>query len=501
MGVLLVACSESDIDMASDITTMEEALQESEYAISLNATGDEIPVESRAAINANSYGAFTTNFNDTLGILALAVGTTPSFKGDVWSADLSWSTVDSKTGMMSGKPSNELCVYLNNDSAWVKYSNTQQTRSEIQFIQSGGRQSARYYPLGSFYRYNFYAYSPRVKTHNLYYEANRVTAFFTNLDGTQDVMQAYATPESGVPNREYAWSANYYRYSNQRDRYTDERVDTYNPSLHFSHKMMQLMFNITAGGLPIESYDENFTYIPDYMKSYDEAYNTRVMSISILNIPDTVQMIVADRNNPYTQGYITYSKSRTKQYFLREYKARRAITGQVTILPDSVMTPTCPQPYAPYNVDEQGKQIKDYLNKPRVTKLGCPADNQSLREGIILPVLTEEDRINNPYQLQIVLEYPAYSNNFYTLKQPILLESDPEKTFEQGHSYEMTLKIYGPQTVEQSAQKVQWVTVSQQDIWKYVGDKEGNNYKYITIPEEEEEENERNNGDPITQVN
>ncbi len=454
-SLALHGCSDDVLDSTRGMT-LEEAMQPSEYEVQLSAAAD--GMTSKAAINSNADGSFETNSNDTLGIMMLATGVTPNYKSvdSSWQTDCSWWNADDEYH----RASSELMVCMNNSWARVVYDDETLTGSRIQLF------SGKHYPLGSTHKYNFYAYGPLIPDKDLYFEADRVLANFAHLDGTKDMIYAYAVPGAKDALYDYAWSADYFRYKMRRTD-GDNRQEIYNPVLAFKHKMMQLMFKMTAGGLPLSQATAT-------KRSYDEAYNTRLMAVSILNVPDTVTMVLADRNNEAANGTLTYSeKNRNKQYFLREYKKITAHTGQVMIRPDSVLTPVCPTPkYQQYkDAAAEGEYLRNKYNVPDVTLLGCPADNPSLRQGIILPVLNENDRLNNPYYLQVVLEYPAYSGKYYYCS-PIRLDSDEKKIFEAGCSYEITLKIYGPNTVEASASKVDWTTVSEEDLWKYIGTKE-----------------------------
>ena len=454
-GMALCACSDDVLDSGSSGKILDEALQPSEYEVQLSAAAEGLV--SKAAINSDADGSFETNSNDTLGIVMLAMGVTPYYKAvdSNWQADCSWWN----SGDEKHRAASALMVCMNNEWARVVRDKESLTGSKISLF------SGKHYPLGSTHKYNFYAYAPLVPDDDLYFETDRVLVNFGRLDGTKDMIYAYAAPKASDELYEYAWSADYFRYKMRRTD-EDNRQEIYNPVLSFKHKMMQLMFKITAGGLPVSEPDPT-------ERSYEEAYNTRVMAVSILNVPDTVTMVLADRNNPSNNGTLTYStENRTKQYFLRQYKKIIAHTGQESIRPDSVLVPVCPTPKYQEYIDAaaEGEYLRNEYNVPDTTLLGCPEDNPELRQGIILPVLSEDDRLNNPYYLQVVLEYPAYSGKYYYCT-PIRLDSDEKKVFEPGCSYEMTLKIYGPNTVEASAKKIDWITVSEEDLWKYIGTK------------------------------
>ena len=458
MAVVLAACSDSALETADG---MQATDGEERYPISLSASGSSMEI-SKAAINSNPNGSFRfENTKDTMGVLMLATGLTPLYKtqggdGSNWPADVSWSN----SGDSLNGPASEIVAVLANAPAQVIYSNDSKTGSVIDFFGS-----AELYPLGSMHKYSFYAYHPR--TSSLRYFQNSVKAVFTKLDGTKDVITGYAVPDASDSYINYAWSAEYWRHFSRMSS-GSRAMEAYTPVLPFRHEFMQLMFKMVAGGLPTSEPE-------DTLRSYDEAYNTRLVALSILNVPDTVTVVVADRNattsDRATIGQMAYSSTRNTKYLLHQYK--KVGSGYAEHYnPDSLLEAISPRPkYTEYKEAADTMNFRrDYTNVPDTVLLGCPQENTSLRQGIILPVLSEDDRLNNPYRLQVVLEYPAGSGKYY-YNEPIILYSKPNQSFQPGYSYEITLKIYGPGTVEAEAVRTNWVSITEQDLDKYVSNK------------------------------
>jgi hypothetical protein len=251
-------------------------------------------------------------------------------------------------------------------------------------------------------------------------------------------------------------------------------LESLTPKFHFTHKMAQLMFSVQPGGL-----DKNNKPVDESSKTgtlnYDEALETEIVGISICNVPDTVFLLVAERAGLHN-GEIQYStNNRKKEYFLKSYVAKN-IGTRTLYYADQIMPVQTLSTTKKTERDEDGKKVT--VEIPVVTKLGGPDDSH--RQGIILPALNSEDSktINGSYIAKLVVRYPRSSEDakYYTIKIP--LYSDPENPsmqFLPGCSYEVKLRVYGPNTVTSSAQQREWSEVSVEDL------RESGNYD---VPEE-----------------
>lgn len=456
-ALLLAACSSDDIASTTDAVNIAEAMQPSEVEISLFASG--APIATRASIEStpNAFGgySFNTNKNDTLGFLMMAVGYTPNLK-DVNQAPIKWegTWAQNKKGQWYHAGfDEEYSIYLNNAEVGVTYDGGVGI-SRLHWMgtptpHSSFSNGKAYYPLGSLHKYAFYAYNPRVDT--LTYETNRVTAVMRNLDGSQDVIWGYLEPD---PNDTYAYSADYFRQASQRIPYAGDLPVTPETPMVFSHKMMRLTFSIQAG-----AEDESSQPI-DTLRNYDKAYQTKVHSISIINVPDEVQLVVADKTQETKdedgnitassrKGQLSYSSSRNKTYYLKEKRTMVNKNGATVNLIDSVLTPVAPVPAdAEYKTGN-----RDKTNVPAVTNIG---------QGIILPALNDNDRVKNPYKMLVVLEYPKG-----TFRKKVFSLNAPYGEFKAGYSYHLALKIYCPDQVNMSASSTPWEIISDKDIENY----------------------------------
>ena len=442
---------------------MEQALSPSEYSITLGASTDAL--ESKAAITSNS-GAFTT---DQLGVFMLAMNvintsTTP-YWGREYGDDCSWlrSEKDTHDSAIDGY-SYGFAAYLDNMPATARpKDSTKPSLGSTITLQNGEER----YPVGSFHRYNFYAYTPRVP--KMVYSRDSVVAVMTTLDGTQDVIYSAAVPGDSYNTinssyKDYAWSANYFRFSqNRTGNSADEPLESLTPKFHFTHKMAQLMFSVQPGGL-----DKQKNPVDESSKTselnYDEALETEIVGISICNVPDSIFLLVAERSGLHN-GDIRYSvNNRKKEYFLKSYVAKN-IGTRTLYYADQVMPVQTLSTETTTERDDDGKKVT--VETPVVTKLGGPDDSH--RQGIILPALSNDDRktIDGSYIAKLVVRYPRSSTKakYYTIKIP--LYSDPENPsmqFQPGCSYEVKFRIYGPNTVTSSSQQREWSEVSIDDL-------------------------------------
>lgn len=486
LGTMVTACSDDDI-VVNNSMSMEEALAPSEFAITLGAATDALT--SKAAITSNQ-GAFTT---DKLGVFMLAmdvINTTQTpYWGKDYGMDCSWYRSEKNTHDSEiDNYSYGFAAYLDNMTATAKLKNSTQPSegSTIVLRDKRGSEIEEKFPVGSFHRYNFYAYTPRVP--KIEYKKDSVIAIMTTLNGTQDVIYSAAIPGDSynpydATYKDYAWSANYFRFKqNRTNDGTDVALESLMPKFHFTHKMSQLMFSVQPGGL-----DKDNNPVDESSKTeelnYDEALETEVVGISICNVPDSVFLLVAERSGLHN-GDIKYSaKNRHAEYFLRSYVAED-IGTRTLYYADQIMPVQTLSTIKTTSRDENGKKVT--METPVVTKLGGP--DETHRQGIILPALTTEDRttVNGSYVAKLVVRYPRSSENakYYAIKIP--LYSDPENPsmqFVPGCSYEVKFRIYGPNTVTSSSQQRAWSEVSLEDL------RESGNYD---VPEEEDEDESSN---------
>lgn len=426
----LSACSNED--MAGDVTvgSVDDALKPSEIEISLGGMAEDM--KSRLSIETVN-GAFSTNKNDTLGVYALATTMidrteTPQiwpllpiqWAGEIPIRDKDGKVIGTKLG-----PVDNYSIWLDNARAYVM-------NNKVVWDNPYGQ----YYPMISLHTYSFYAYNPRIK--EVTYYPDHIEANYTDLKGCEDVIWGCIEPKDAMLHQKLAYCADYFRQQSVIDNPTQVKNDM---TFHFKHKMMRLTFDITAGAKDEKEVEE------PTMRNYDEAYKTKVHSIAITNVPEKVTLTIADkREDGNMQGNLTYSGKRNKTYYLKE----RRWNDHNKLVLDSLLTPVSPKPF--FNDYVEG--TRDETNRPAVTKIG---------DGIILPALTYDDKLNKPYKMKVLLEYPE---GVFQWKE-FTLESSGEPFYE-GFSYNISLKIYSPEDVSWSATKEQWQLINEEDYNKHV---------------------------------
>lgn len=436
---MLTSCVDEAIVINEDNdskTAAEEASRAGDVEIELGATINNM--SSRASIESYSNGFFASNKNDVLGVFALATGTIPENLKNFGPVPIDWKGVwkiDQKTEKPYFAGFNEqYSVYLNNTRAAIayKYDGTDIVGSRVQWLDAPNGKV--FYPLNSMHKYSFYAYNPRVDS--ITYRENQVIAVMDSLKGCEDVIWGCVVPSTSDIYYNYAFSADYFR---KRDNIKNMESILANMSFKFTHKMMRLTFDIVAG-----AEDENIE--DPTMRDYDKAYKTRIHSISIHNVPDEVQLVLADKTVPSyddenQQGTLRYSSSRNKVYYLKEVRQN----AKAEYVLDSLLAPVCPVPANPAYA--QGN--RDETNVPAITRIG---------QGIILPALTEEDKQSKPYVMQIVIE--DSQGNFH--KKSFTLDASKGK-FEAGKSYNLTLKIYSWDRIRIDGTASEWDSFGEDD--------------------------------------
>lgn len=473
IGTVLTACSDEDISANNLEMSLESALEPSDYAISLDASTDAIEeanssLTSKVAINSNQ-GAFST---DQLGVFMLAMDYINTPLAQYWSEpfgmDCTWYRSKEQThdSAIDGY-SYGFVAYLDNMPATARpKDSTKPSLGSSLELKNGAIER---YPIGSFHRYNFYAYTPRVA--NIEYFRDSVVAVMTTLDGTQDVIYSSAIPgdsNNPVSNtlKDYAWSANYFRFAQNRTTDgTDTPLDRLTPKFRFTHKMSQLMFSIQPGGM-----DKEGNAVDESSKTeeldYEEALETELVGISITNVADTVKLLVAERSGVHNGNIVYSSANRHAEYFLKSYISKNV--GSTTLYyADQIMPVQTMSTEKTETTNDKGKVVM--VETPVVTKLGGPDDSH--RQGIILPALTNEDRrtIAGSYVAKVVVRYPRNSttSKYYTINVPLYSDpQNPDMQFKEGCSYEVKLRIYGPNTVKASSQERQWQEVSIDELRK-----------------------------------
>lgn len=169
--------------------------------------------------------------------------------------------------------------------------------------------NARWYPSGSWHKYAFYGYYPRVADENISYSSTKITATIP-LDGTQDVI--YGEASSTDPK---AYSSEYFEQNELKPEI---------PTMSFKHKFMRLKFQIAG------SNGNNGTV---------DALNFGVKKIEVVNVPSEVNLVIADRENSSNNGVISFTPDMNNSYELKTDDDADGITSLFTHKDNDETTP------------------------------------------------------------------------------------------------------------------------------------------------------------------
>ena len=264
---LLSACS------SDDLTTVLSPEEERALVVEAGKDSD-VPIilgvgmgraMTRTPIESDG-GVFTIG-GGQLGVFCLAAAKQPDAPSFVP------STIDWETG--------NLATWLNNVPASVKKGEGG-TYSYVEFRKFGPSDAIdRYYPFGNWYRYDFYAYYPRVNDISISTGSDDKKAYFASItiDGTNDIIWGNAIGED-----EYAYSSKY-------SILNPEVV----PEFDFKHKLTQLVFYVKPhDDVAAAEFSVSGIKVTDlYLKDVDTKFNLCVASMSSDHTPGELELPVS----------------------------------------------------------------------------------------------------------------------------------------------------------------------------------------------------------------
>jgi hypothetical protein len=329
-------------------------------------------------VESDANGLFNITGNDKLGIFMLA---TNKKNMNPTEDDINWTA--------SGE--DQWSVWIANDSAHAVINGAV---TDIRWAKTGQKY---YYPIGNWYSYRFYGYYPRVETIN--YADDQVSADFTGLDGTKDVIwgRSLGADPNGTADEQCRYSAQYFRKAGFSDKY---------PSLNLSHKMMRIQFYVQG----VEDEDAEVGH------KYDEANKMMVDTIEVLNVPTTAHLIIADRFTEGNNGKISYDWMNNL--------ANIGILG---------------------TDDGDFDKAASQVNNDDLIAIGQP---------MLLPVLDADAAAVGitKYMVNVTLRNTA--DEVFKAERPLDLVAPNE--FEAGKTYKVVLQIAGPKVVGMKATLAPW---------------------------------------------
>ncbi len=243
--------------------------------------GVEAPVEirlssgaagTRASLESDAAGLFEA---DGLGIFCLANGllnVNPNELPIDWTPSVGGNT--------------NYSVWIDNLEANAVYEKNEADQAVgTNIVWTDGE--TRWYPVGNWYKYQFYGYYPRVGNGNL--EANG-TQRIANIpiDGTQDIIWGRTTSTDPL-----AYCAKYFRQADKGDDI---------PAITFRHVLMRLTFSCVPG--------------EDAKGSIESALKMGVKSIAIKAVPTIARLVIADSETADNEGTVSYDWNNNVADFL-----------------------------------------------------------------------------------------------------------------------------------------------------------------------------------------
>ncbi len=369
MGMAAVAtfaaCS-NDNDFA--INNEQENNAPVEIKLSSSAVAN---VVTRSSVESDENGLFEA---DGIGVFCLA----KAKQGvNVNENDIDWNE------------GNEFCVWLENEAMNAKF-NADTTQTDLQFVD---QTSLKYYPIANWYSYDFYGYYPYVETAQVEKTATGRKVSY-EIDGLKDIIWGKATSDE-----QYAYSAKYFR--------VPENVDK-TPNMQFQHKLMRITFSYIAG----EDYEGSNTY--------KNAQEMGVESISLVNVPTTCELIIADKDN-IEEGKLVADWDNCDTLYLT----------------DPEDAPLGENYWVTFN--EEGTPVE-----------------QIAGQGFLVPVpeyeVGEDPNEKFVYRVGITLKH----KNGQTFYSERFLELRANKQFEAGKSYNVKMTINGPKVIQLTSTLNAW---------------------------------------------
>ncbi len=274
----------------------------------------------------------------------------------------------------------------------------------------------RYYPMGGWYKYNFYAYYPKVDNARIERANGQLNATM-DIDGTTDIIWGRTRPNA-VEQAQNAYSASYFR--------NDDNADTI-PILRMKHVLTRFRFKAYAGE-PFPT-GENV-----------ESQGIKIVDIKVHNVPQSVTLAVA-RQNEATHGWDTDASTDTEGTL-----SQMSSTMQELHLKEEGVTQT---PYGGYLTNPYA-----LLNSHKTTPLYINTSNtaeDTVGDGIMLPAG------NMSYALTVTMIDKTYDTEgtLFKNEEPFTLVI-PEGGYLPGRSYWIELTINPRKEITARATLIPW---------------------------------------------
>lgn len=276
----------------------------------------------------------------------------------------------------------------------------------------------RYYPMGGWYKYNFYAYYPKVDNARIERANGQLNATM-DIDGTTDIIWGRTRPNA-VEQAQNAYSASYFR--------NDDNADTI-PILRMKHVLTRFRFKAYAGE-PFPT-GENV-----------ESQGIKIVDIKVHNVPQSVTLAVA-RQNEATHGWDTDASTDTEGTL-----SQMSSTMQELHLKEEGVTQT---QYGGYLTNPYALLNSHNTTTPLYINTGNTAED-TVGDGIMLPAG------NMSYALTVTMIDNTYDGTESTLfknEEPFTLVI-PDGGYLPGRSYWIELTINPRKEITARATLIPW---------------------------------------------
>lgn len=401
-----LAVDNSKISPEEERALVIEAGQDSEIPIMFGAIGSSGHAATRAPIESADAHLFSTPANTYMGVYCLAMGKQVESQMineilPATSSAINWT-------------SHQYVKWLDNIPAIVHkyeasdvspYSGT--AYSEVQFMTNIATTPTRkyyYYPFGNWYRYNFYAYYPRVETPII--DASNVYADYI-ITGKEDIIQGVAssTDNTYSTNNALPYCAKYFRLKNNGSLTT-----AFNdlPTLNLQHKLAKIVLVIKAHNA------EHAAALT--------ARNVELTGVTISGVYKDLRLCVA-------------SKASTNNSTGQLAKKSNAVSGDLSI----------------WKVADDSDPFSDGGNP-----ITIPVAEAETTVGYAMLPPTSLLGTNERYMIKLEMQQDGGDPlpDF-----PVVLENTDRSgmTLEAGHSYTIKFDIYSPSEIYVKATLTDWV--------------------------------------------
>ena len=275
-----------------------------------------------------------------------------------------------------------------------------------------------WYPYENWYAFRFYGYYPRVSDSEVNRENRRMTATYTELDGTTDIIwgQSLRSNQSDEYDK-YRYSAKYFRQAGYSDKL---------PSLAFEHKLMRIQFYIQGvadNNYPANPYEMANKMVLDSVVMY--ARHSGMAAGEWDSIPTTADLIVADLDTPSNEGTIRFN-----------WNGNRS-------------------PIPMFDENDTPYLSKKQVHNDSLIKVGQP---------ILLPVPDEDEVPGFLYGAKVYLRLADGQSQmkFYDAAPLDLNLNANTAEYQAGHTYKVVINISGPQKVTLKATLTPWEEVDEE---------------------------------------